>query len=82
MQKSLIETLFTPQEQQELKESMKQVIITQFEKDLENSSCYIIDSDDIREFAQEVLEELKDEIKREFKEKMKIEFEKKMKEVM
>jgi DNA-binding ferritin-like protein (Dps family) len=82
MQKSLIETLFTPQEQQELKQSMKQVIITQFEKDLNDSSKYLICGDDIQEWIAECLEEMKDEIKSEFKEKMRVEFEKKFKEVM
>ena len=82
MNKSLIETLFSPQEQSELKQSMKQVILTQFEKDLAESNEYIITGRDLEEFVEECLEELKDEIKSEFKEKMRVEFEKKMKDVM
>jgi DNA-binding ferritin-like protein (Dps family) len=82
MNKSLIETLFSTQEQAELKQSMKQVIITQFEKDLADSNEYIIAGSDLQEFVEECLEELKDEIKAEFKERIRVEFERKMKEMM
>lgn len=82
MHKSLIETLFTPQEQSELKQSMKQLILTQFEKDLAESQEYIICCEDIQEFVEECLSELKSEIKSEFKEKMRKALEEKMKEIM
>jgi hypothetical protein len=66
-----ISKLFTTEDQAEMKQSFKEIIIKQFENDVEQNTYYLFDPNDIEEEIREAFTEVIDEIKLEFKEKLK-----------
>lgn len=62
--------IFTSQDEVEIKQSFKEIIIEQFKSDLENNQNYLFDPNDIEEMIREAFEEIVNEIKEEYKEKL------------
>ena len=62
--------IFTTEDQQELKNSFKEIICETFKSQLEEMDVYLFDPDKIKDIIQEAFEEVVHEIKVEFKEKL------------
>ncbi len=65
-----ITKIFTTEDQQELKNSFKQIVCNEFASQLEKMDVYLFDPNVIEEMIQEAFEEVINDIKIEFKEKL------------
>ena len=70
MRDNNILTILTSDDRDEVRESIKQLIIEQVKSDLEESEYYIFDPDELQEMLTNLAEEVKEEIKPLIKEKM------------
>ncbi|HHX71285.1 MAG TPA: hypothetical protein GX708_24985 [Gallicola sp.] len=70
MRDNNILTILTSDDRDEVRESIKQLIIEQVKSDLEESDYYIFDPDELQEMLTNLAEEVKEEIKPLIKEKM------------
>jgi hypothetical protein len=66
-----IDTIFTTEDQKELKISFKEIICEEFKNQLNTMDIYLFDPGDIEETISEAFKEIIDEIKSEFKTKLK-----------
>lgn len=60
-------TLFTSEDRDEIRGALKELIIEQVKNDLENSTYYLVNPDEVQEMVQEVVEEAKEEVKEVYK---------------
>ncbi len=74
-------TLFTSEDRNEIKNSIKEIIIKQVEKDFEDNCHYLINPNEIEDMISEVIEEVKDEVKNIYREKIIKEIEEKLKSI-
>lgn len=65
-----ITKLFTTEDQQEMKQALKEIIVEQFKNEVEEYDRYMFDPNDIQEKVEEAFTEVITEIKLEFKEKL------------
>jgi len=65
-----ITKIFTTEDQQELKNSFKEIICEQFKLQLDEMDLYLFDLDTIEDLIQNAFKEIISEIKIEFKEKL------------
>lgn len=66
-----IVAIFTAEDQQDIKNSFKQLLLDQFKSDLEQLDVYLFDPKDIEEIINEMILEITEEIKGEIKETLK-----------
>lgn len=71
-------TLFTSEDKNEIRKTIKQIIIKQVEKDFEDNCHYLINPNEIEDMISEVIEEVKDEVKNIYREKLIKEMEEKL----
>ena len=63
--------IFNSEDEKEVKQAFKNIIIEQFRSDVENSDVYLFEPSDVREMVEDAFKEVIKEIKIEFKEKYK-----------
>lgn len=63
--------IFTSEDKDELKGAIKQLILNQFESDLEENDCYLFDVQEIEDMVSEAFQEIVEEIKAEYRQKIK-----------
>jgi hypothetical protein len=66
-----ITKIFTTEDQQELKQGFKKIILEQFRSDLEKMDVYLFDPSVIEDIIQDAFTEVINEAKVDFKEKLK-----------
>ena len=74
-------TLFTSEDRNEIRNSIKEIIIKQVESDFQDNCNYLINSNEIEDMISEVIEEIKDEVKTIYREKIIKEIEEKLKSI-
>lgn len=62
--------IFNSQDETEIKQAFKEIIIECFRSDLAENERYIFDPDNIAEIVREAFEEATNEVKQEYKEKL------------
>lgn len=67
-----IETIFNSDDQQEIKEAFKSIIINQFKRDLEDNEKYLVKVDVLNDVVCEALEEIMADIKEEVKKELEV----------
>jgi len=60
--------IFNPQDESELKQAFKDIIINQFKNDFEENSTYLFDPNTVEEMVEDSFREVINEIKGEYKE--------------
>jgi len=65
-----IAKIFNSEDEVELKQAFKEIIIEQFRDDLERSDTYLFDPSDVEEMIQDAFKEIVDEIKATYKIKL------------
>lgn len=63
-------TLFTSEDRNEIRNSIKEIIIKQVESDFQDNCNYLINPNEIEDMISEVIEEIKDEVKTIYREKL------------
>ena len=71
-------TILTKDDQKEIKQALKNIIIEQIKSDFESQDEYIFDRDSIDELMEEAMDEIKEEIKPLLKDFLFSEMEKKL----
>lgn len=74
-------TLFTSEDRNEIRNSIKEIIIKQVESDFQDNCNYLINPNEIEDMISEVIEEIKDEVKTIYREKIIKEIEEKLKSI-
>ena len=67
----LINKIFTTEDKNELKQGFKEIILKQFESDLQQMDVYLFDPSEIEEMITESFEDVIKEAKVDFKERLK-----------
>ncbi len=67
---STIDTIFTTEDKEELKNSFKEIICEQFKNQLEQMDLYLFDPSVVEDLINEAFEEVISDIKKEFKSKL------------
>lgn len=75
-------TLLTSEDKDDIRASVKAIIIQQIKNDFENYDCYILDPHEIEDMVQEVVEEAKDEVRNMYKEILIKQMEEKLSKLM
>lgn len=68
---SAIDTIFTTEDREELKNSFKEIICESFKEQIDDMDVYLFNPEVIEEMIEEAFTEIIDEIKIEFKTKLK-----------
>ncbi len=55
--------IFNSQDETEIKQALKEILIDHFKNDLEQMDCYLFDPSDFEDMIKEVLQEVADEFK-------------------
>lgn len=63
MDNNNILTVLTSEDREEIRKSLKDIIIEQIKDDFRDCGTYMFDMDDINDMMQEAIEEIKEEIK-------------------